>query len=56
VGTCGRVLSCQELKATTSQEPDSVDAYPMVKDPGSGSRELGYVLSRGDEAGWAGRW
>jgi hypothetical protein len=28
----------------------------MLKAPECGSQEPGYVLSWGDEAGWAGRW
>jgi hypothetical protein len=56
VGACGRVLSCQAFNATTSQEPVSVDAYPMLKAPRSGSQEPGYVLSWGDEASSADRW
>jgi hypothetical protein len=56
MGICGHVLLCQAFNVAASQEPGSVDAYPMLKAPGRGSRETRYVLSQRDEAGRAGRW
>jgi hypothetical protein len=54
VGACGHALMCQILNVAASREPDFIDSYMMLKAPWRGSRESGYVLSRGDEAGWAG--
>jgi hypothetical protein len=56
VGACGRFLSCQALNVAASREPGSVGTYLMLKAPGCGSREPGYVLRGGDEAGWANKW
>jgi hypothetical protein len=39
-----------------TREPGSVSAYPMLRALRRGFRELGYVLSRGDEAGRADSW
>jgi hypothetical protein len=55
-GACGHVLLGHVFNSATSQEPVSVGAYPMPKTPRRGSREPGYVLSRGDEAGWGEWW
>jgi hypothetical protein len=55
VSACCRVFLCQTLNVDASLGPGSVGAYPILKAPGCGFRESGYVLSRGDEVGWADR-
>jgi hypothetical protein len=47
VGTCGHVLSCQALNVIASRGSGSGDAYPVLKAPGRGCREPGYILSCG---------
>jgi hypothetical protein len=55
-GCCGLVLSCQTLNVAISQQPSYAGAHPMQKAPEHGFLEPEYVLSQGDEAGWANRW
>jgi hypothetical protein len=51
VGAFGRVMSCQALNVAASREPSSIGAYPMLKAPGLGFREPGYVLRQAGPTG-----
>jgi hypothetical protein len=55
-GACGHVLSYHTLNVTAFRGPGSRGAYPVLKSPERGWRELGCVLSRGDnDLPWADR-